>query len=232
MRSEGVSFIFNTPNAESWPGYRALGWRSVGRVPLLVRPTALLPGGLARRATRSRVATAFSLDGLPYASALLDEASLGPILQAEAGTRGEHYYRTLRTPSYLRWRYDEVPDFDYRAVWDSEGTDGAAVIFTTRLRRGMREVKLCEILLGEGDRSATLAKERIGALVRGVGADYMLAVAARGSRERAVLRECGFLPADPVAPRLVARPLSADRELPDLLRMRSWRLSLGDLEIF
>ena len=37
MRGE-VELIFNTPNEKSLPGYLKMGWQSVGRVPILVRP--------------------------------------------------------------------------------------------------------------------------------------------------------------------------------------------------
>ena len=32
-RAEGVAFVFNTPNAQSRPGYLKMGWREVGRPP-------------------------------------------------------------------------------------------------------------------------------------------------------------------------------------------------------
>ena len=38
MKSEGVAFVFNTPNATSGRGYEKLGWRMVGRPTIWVRP--------------------------------------------------------------------------------------------------------------------------------------------------------------------------------------------------
>ncbi|MGZ6956855.1 MAG: GNAT family N-acetyltransferase, partial [Acidimicrobiia bacterium] len=39
LRTEGVDFVFNTPNDQSRPGYLKMGWKVVGRLPTLVRPT-------------------------------------------------------------------------------------------------------------------------------------------------------------------------------------------------
>ncbi len=39
-RDEGVDLVFNTPNDQSRPGYLAMGWRVIGRLPLAVRPTS------------------------------------------------------------------------------------------------------------------------------------------------------------------------------------------------
>ncbi len=38
MRNEGVSFVFNTPNEQSRPGYLKMGWSDVARVPVSIRP--------------------------------------------------------------------------------------------------------------------------------------------------------------------------------------------------
>ena len=50
LRSEGVDFVFNTPNDKSRPGYLKMGWREVGRLPASVRPS-----GLRARSGRWRV---------------------------------------------------------------------------------------------------------------------------------------------------------------------------------
>src|SRR2546429_7971309 len=41
LRDEAISFVFNTPNDQSRPGYLKMGWREVGRPPIAVRPRSL-----------------------------------------------------------------------------------------------------------------------------------------------------------------------------------------------
>ena len=50
--AEGVDFVFNTPNRESMAGNLALGWATVGRVPITAHVRGLAS---ARRLRRSRV---------------------------------------------------------------------------------------------------------------------------------------------------------------------------------
>ena len=38
MQNEGVSFVYNTPNGKSMPGYLKMGWAPVTRIPLWIRP--------------------------------------------------------------------------------------------------------------------------------------------------------------------------------------------------
>ena len=35
---QGYDFIFNTPNAQSTPGYLKMGWKRWGKVPLWIHP--------------------------------------------------------------------------------------------------------------------------------------------------------------------------------------------------
>jgi GNAT superfamily N-acetyltransferase len=53
LMSEGVDFVFNTPNEKSRPGYLKMGWHVVGRLPVLARPRSI---GRLGRLAHSRVA--------------------------------------------------------------------------------------------------------------------------------------------------------------------------------
>jgi GNAT superfamily N-acetyltransferase len=41
LATEGIEFVFNTPNDQSRPGYLKMGWQVVGQLPTAVRPTRL-----------------------------------------------------------------------------------------------------------------------------------------------------------------------------------------------
>lgn len=246
LRAEGVALIFNTPNPESRAGYLAMGWRSLGRVPLLVRPrrTARLFGALLRRrgGEPGRVATPRRPAATEPVSGLLDEPALDRFL---AGL-GDHVPRlhTPRSGRYLRWRYGELPaartadgePSGYGALWRLEGDGGAAVIARARERGGLLEVALCELLVGSGggggERGERVAAELVDKIVRGSGADYLVAIAARGTPERRALAAAGFLPAGRRGPHLVVRELTTPPPPVEPDRWPGWRLSVGDLELF
>src|SRR6185437_15816508 len=60
LRADGVSFIFNTPNRLSKPGYLKMGWRPVTRLPLWIR--FFRPFGMAMSFIRKVDAVSVSKD--------------------------------------------------------------------------------------------------------------------------------------------------------------------------
>jgi len=235
VRDEGATLIFNTPNAHSRAGYLAMGWRSVGRVPLLVRP--LRPGRLAAamlRGARSGAAAAppRALAGTAPVADLLGNPGAGGFL---AGLwNGEPRLHTPRTAAYLRWRYAEPPAdaLPYGALWHSEGDAGAVVIARERVRRGLTGIVLSEVLVRGGERGERAATKLVGKIAARSGADYLVAIAARGTSERRALRAAGLLPVGRRGPHLTVRELSP---LPTAIVPTSWhgwRLGAGDLELF
>jgi hypothetical protein len=102
LTAEGVDFVFNTPNANSRPGYLRMGWSEVGRLPLVVRVAGVASMVRMREsrvpAQRAPIATGAGT----AASELLADPRLPGLLDALAPPRG---LRTARTAEYLRWRY-------------------------------------------------------------------------------------------------------------------------------
>lgn len=237
LAREGGRFVFNTPNRRSLPGYLALGWRLVGRVPLLVylrRPVRMAAAALGR----SGAGGSAPLDGeeLSRIPVLLEAlAGAGWDDLGDATDEDDRQDDRLRTPlsaEYLRWRYDAVPGYRYRALHETNRKGVAALIFHRRRRTGLEEVKISEVLMRGGSRGREMAADLLAWLARTVEADYLVAVAAHGTAERQVLRGAGFLPARLVGPRLVTRALAPLDGTADPAAATGWRCSLGDLELF
>ena len=122
LRVGGESFVFNTPNERSRPGYLKMGWTALGRLPAEVRMTSLTS---TVRMLRSRVAAGrWSLpSALGHdASDVLADPELEELLQVLPPPRGLH---TRLTPAYLRWRYGFEP-LAYRALTVSDGVAEAS----------------------------------------------------------------------------------------------------------
>lgn len=229
LQADGsATFVFNTPNDRSRPGYLKMGWSQVGRVSLWVRPRrpwrmlrSLLGG--ATEDERDEPKTAF-----PSVGRFLDRPGVDTFLATPGAD--DRRLSTRRSSDYLRWRYAEIPGFDYRAAW-SEEEDGGAVIFRVRRRGDLRELRLCETLVGPGRSAPRRAGALIRKLVHDMPVDYAVAMGAAGTLERRALLAAGFVPAPRSGPILTVRPLYALPE-PDPLQRSSWRLSIGDLELF
>ena len=222
LRAE-ADLIFNTPNDKSLPGYLKMGWRRVADVPIRVRvrrPIRFL------RHVRTRhdpaVSAARVKEPAPSIDAAWSEAA------ALASWRDGHRLATERDEAYLRWRYADAPLLPYRAVEEREGDDlrGAAV-YRVRTRGRLREATVVELLVRRGDREC--ASRLLRQVVRQADVDHLTCSFPSGSVQATAAARTGFLPS-PEGLTLVANPL---REMTvDLWSLRSWALSLGDLEVF
>jgi len=222
-----ADLVFNTPNNASRPGYLKLGWLDVGRVPVAIRIRR--PVRFARGLRRPSPHPAASPEvGAPPAAQVLDQGVevTGLLAEIPADRRRLH---TRRDVGYLRWRYGEAPLLDYRAVVEREaGRLRGMALFRVRPRGGLWEATVAEVLVPPGDRRTA------GRLLRGVAraaaVDHLAIHAPAGGLGSAAMAGAGFLPA-PGGISFLVRPLRPGLD-PDPIDLRSWSLTLGDLEVF
>jgi GNAT superfamily N-acetyltransferase len=221
-----ADFIFNTPNEKSLPGYLKMGWQVVGRVPIRIRVRR--PIRFATRARSWRSATELGdvpPVGAAPAAELLDERIDGLLVDCER-PRG---IATPRDGMYLRWRFGSAPLLDYRALTTaSRGHVEGLAVFRVRPRGALAEATVSETIVRPGGRRAATK------LLRGVGAssrvDHVACSFPPGSSPDMATRRVGSFRA-PGGLTLVVNTLGHDLE-PDPRDLRSWSLSLGDLEVF
>jgi GNAT superfamily N-acetyltransferase len=233
---DGVHLIFNTPNPASMAGYLKLGWGAVGHPRLLVRvlnvPRMVIGvlQGRRQRITETEIATFFRTPTRSVEELLAREERVAAILRLDDGLCRDGI-RTERSGEFLRWRYVDAPSLKYFALWTGKSPVTGALIFRPNIRRGLREIMLCEFLVGYG--AAPEVRALITTLARSVRADYIVAAATPGTEHWGLLRRSGFIPLpERAGPNFVAYPLNWPTEAPDPHVLAHWRLSLGDLEIF
>jgi GNAT superfamily N-acetyltransferase len=226
MQREGVSFIYNTPNAKSMPGYLKMGWALVARIPLWVRP--LRPSRLARRVLGHTPAQPPTLSHLDTVARLLSDSRL-PEFLSDVALRDDRLH-TARTPNYLRWRYGENPRLSYWGRFETVGDAGALIIVRSRVRGRLREVTISDLLVTPTSRGVQIGRAVVSDVVRSCDSDYVAVCAARRTAERSVLARAGFLPMPHLGPHFTARRLNPIGLDPS--RWVNWRCSIGDLELF
>lgn len=234
VTDEGVHLIFNTPNEKSRPGYLKMGWKAVGRISPFVRP--LRPIRLIRSISAlsnpTQPVDLNGSDGGDFDGARAFFSRVGvearPVLQATADDR----LGTDRTLAYLRWRYGASPGIGYRVAAELGPAASALIVFRVVMRGRLRELRICELLAAGDDGSQRTARRLLRNVCTKTEADFVSAMAGRGTPEQRVLLRTGFLPAIRLGPIMTVRPLNAVPDLPDPLARRSWRLSIGDLELF
>jgi GNAT superfamily N-acetyltransferase len=228
-RADGVDLVFNTPNQYSLPGYLKLGWTHVGHPRLLVR--IVRPGAIVRTLIRSRLRHGARPDAPvpegPGDMLFTGAEGLDSLIEADDRLLADGI-RTDRSAAFFAWRYARAHSLRYYACAAGTGPGRVAAIFRLNRRRGLREIMVCELLLGGAYADIAPVVRRI---TEAVEADYLVAHAAGGSAHERALRRAGFLPVPRVGPHLTVRPLrDEDRRSYETLAV--WRLSLGDLEVF
>ena len=208
LRAEGVDLIFNTPNANSRPGYLRMGWVDAGQLTptFRLRPSRAIT--FLRGLGAASLWTEPSTFGSPAAEAFEDEKQWRSLLEREHATTA---LATDRSLDFLRWRYGS-PLLAYRV----KSTIGAAVVFRMRQRGELLEATICD-LFGD-DRAAH--RRLIRAIRAETGADVSMYIGPE--------RGLGLFRYPGGGRRLAYRPLTDE---PDL-REPSWALTMGDVEIF
>ena len=203
MSAAGISFVFNTPNDQSRPGYLKMGWRLEGRVPVKVRPRSLV--ALVRTVRARQPAEAWSLPttvGEPIDS----------VADHLATTRGPNgHLVTDRSPAFLRWRYAGCPEVGSVAVPAGDG----AVLVRYRTRGPAVECTVGDVVGPVSSRGAGSALRRA---VRLQPADYALAAAGSPIGGMVEVARLG--------------PVLARRDVSPGASQLPLDLSLGDVELF
>jgi GNAT superfamily N-acetyltransferase len=214
----GDRLVFNTPNRQSGAGYLEMGWKTLGKV----RLRAYLPRPLAALAAPAHSEGAWEpkLDLEPV-SALLEWPGLESVLAAHDSAADDRLHTPL-SEHYLDWRYVRVPELRYGCLFDSRRGARVALVLRGRSRGTLRELRLTEVLTdGEPAKVSRLVREMVRELCSASGADYVVADAAAPVPGLALR----------AGPTFMVRPLGEPTR-PDPTARESWRLSIGDLEVF
>lgn len=217
MAAEGVDFVFNTPNANSRPGYLKMGWTQLGRLPVAARATSV---AALRRMVSSRVPaerwSAPSTAGRPA----LDVLESPGIEALVAALSPSSRLRTDRSPAFLRWRYGFAP-LGYRAVTISSDPEEGIAVFRLRRRGAALECALCDLLVPAGNASAR--RKLLREVTKRCEADYVIRIGGE------IAERPGFVRVPGQGPILTWRGLGAHAPGGEL---RDWDLALGDVELF
>ncbi|MCI5104206.1 MAG: GNAT family N-acetyltransferase [Algiphilus sp.] len=225
LAAQGVSQVFNTPNAKSGAGYLTMGWRPITTLYAAIRPQGVsglaklvMSGQEQRKSSASsessslRTAGEMSLELAGQLSGFLKERS------------GE--LQTDWWPEVLLWRFGQCPVADYRLVED----DGAlAAIVRLNRRKRWREAVIS--LLNPRLRSPMAAIRRIPREER-KHVDYWVWRSANPQMGFWGHAAAGFLRPPMAIMNLYHRPMAlTDHQLSQVQQPDHWCLEFGDLEL-
>jgi hypothetical protein len=143
-----------------------------------------------------------------------------------------------RTGAYLRWRYETMPNGNYR--FTELRLDGELVgllVAQVGKRFGMPCAALMELLADETrcpEAGPVLLNHALGSLGR-EGALFVMAIAARGSGTESALTRAGYRPvprAVPRQPKVVIKTMGDASATPVDLVGAPWAFTWGDVDVF
>jgi GNAT superfamily N-acetyltransferase len=223
-----ADLVFNTPNEKSLPGYLKLGWQAVGDVSVSVRVRRPVRFARGFRAAKSEmVGPRPTVKAEPAADILADGERVEALLAA-ARPEGDRL-RTPRDLRYLRWRYGSAPLLDYRGIREERnGRLLGLALFRLGPRGKLWETRVSEVIFAP--ESPGTARRLLARVARAAAVDHLTCSFPGGTTAAGAARRAGFIRA-PRGMTLVVNPLRQGL-VPDPSDLRSWALSLGDLEVF
>lgn len=202
-KERGDHFVFNTPNAQSKPGYLKMGWEEVGKLKVHLRPLNLF-------SSKNIDTTTYEVSGK------LDDC--GELLNS--------YYRDLKasyrlfTPkdkAYIKWRYLNNRLQGYKVVLHKEHFIAGYV----KPRGKFSEFRLAEAIFSPGGEKA--AKSALLKLAKSSGATVLSI-----SPDAGIHFKTGIT--GHFGPTLTYKSITLSQI--QFLDLNLWNYSLGDLELF
>ncbi|KAA0231858.1 GNAT family N-acetyltransferase [candidate division KSB1 bacterium] len=236
LKQEGVDLIFNTPNAQSLPGYLKMGWQVVAKWPLYIR--VLKPIRMLSRRFKSIPASqqiikfeAFFAPGIMTWQAFAERygEDISKLVVNWEQQRRQTGLRTFRDFNYIQWRYGQHPHLTYGFYAFEHGDRLAGfAILRPNWRYGWQEIVLTELFLQQAD--IKLGRSFLKHLIKQLRGDYLVTHFSAPTFEKALLRRAGFLKVPKQGMTFTVNPLSVRSQ--SALAAAAWDLTLGDLEIF
>jgi GNAT superfamily N-acetyltransferase len=203
LEMEGATFIFNTPNQQSLPGYVKMGWKKWGRVPVHFYPS------LAIKKTSS-----FDFELMDDFSSLNDLCQHWNQLLSSLGK-----LFTPKSQDYLEWRYKDNPIIDY-VIHAEKDIFIAGYI---KKRKYFNELRICEWMADPG---LKCNKKIFSAFVQKIKSHNKVDVITLSEANAWLFGLPGLnLPVGPV---LTIKNLQSEVKIPGL---GAWSPALGDLEL-
>jgi N-acetylglutamate synthase-like GNAT family acetyltransferase len=226
-KQQGIHFVFNTPNDQSRPGYLKMGWVQQGRMPLKFK--VLNPIGLAYNlAFKKGKSGSAAEDPTPEQSW---DPRVFSLMDNFAGNTDQ--LNTVLSTSYIRWRYANNPLFRYNYFTDFENF---LLIGRIKPHSFTRELRLVDCMLFNSATTNRRINSRISKVVLPYCKKNKIQVISFSGQQyqshQSALNWMGIIPVQNRGPIVTVRDLNMNERFPELLDIKNWGYSLGDMELF
>ena len=207
MEKEGIDFIYNTPNADSLPGYLKMGWEKWGKLPLK----------LNFHFSQGKNNLPINPESWSKIKNIVDK-----IEQEKLALAG---LNTHLLPGYLAWRYRDCPLFPYHFI-----SDGESYVLFYRIKEGKmgRELRIADFFTCRelSKKEKNEVRKKLKDAEKLAAARFTSYSGLKYANQK--ILDLGILPIIPMGPIVTLRQVNPLFNPLD----QNWNWSLGDLEVF
>jgi hypothetical protein len=209
---EGFDFIFNSPNAQSTPGYIKMGWELWGRMPIWLH---------------IRV---FNFKFKPQVFDSYAEQLQRADLNAIPFTSSLDGLMTPPTASFLAWRYRDCPVKKYALHVSGNPGNRLWLFFTVKKNKLGMELRICHSFFEQTVSYNRLMKAAVH-LSNDLGCRFVTLSGLHEANHLQTLYH-GFFSFQSKSVQLTIRRLANDGLYQDLKTKNNWFPETGDIELF
>lgn len=220
---KNIDFVFNTPNANSLPGYKKMGWKELGKMDLYVRSTNLYCL-IKNRLVQSNLQQDKILKTHEYMN--ISQVELEYLVN-QWSKESLHIFKKDITIDYLKWRYADCPAYKYGF---SSIKNGKGLIIFRVLKKGrIRELRICDAFVLDNEEYKDFSS-CIGKLLRIYNCDVATLTIGAMEGLKVIAKKSLFFNIGNKG--LVFTLKSLNVNIDEYLDYRKWGWSSGDIEIF
>ncbi|WP_224999064.1 GNAT family N-acetyltransferase [Cesiribacter sp. SM1] len=215
--SEPPSFIYNTPNNASKPGYLKMGWQVLGK--------PVVFGSLTLQHSRYAM---LRFERFQEALQALDFNALPSDYSLDVNQGLIHVNHSL---DYYKWRYQSIPEIPYGS-YRYEGSEGEILLFFhLKNRKYFHELRISDALWLSGKPQRQLLMQAAHKLAARLGTPFISLVSKDPVNlwERINYRMFSL---QKLAPELTVREVNSQELLALVSDINNWSFTMGDLELF
>jgi len=206
-KEQGDSFIFNTPNTQSLPGYLKMGWEEVDKLKIRIIPTNPLNWLNVKQTGHYKINNNIS-----------DSQIAGLISKYNNLKAEENKLFTLKSPEYLSWRYENNPLQKYEVNGDEDFYLAGYI----KEHKYIKELRITEHIYSN-DSGLQKINKTVKEISKKFGAHIITSTGLSS----------GFGFSGNYGPVLTMRNVNLDLNFNrELLQLNNWSYTLGDLELF
>ena len=207
-KKNGDHFIFNTPNSQSLPGYLKMDWKKVNKLKIHLAP--INPIYFIRTKKSHQYTIQKNSRGNSFDDLITD-------FNAINASRSELF--TTKSAAYLEWRYENNPLQKY----DVRSNDDFYLATYIKKHKNFNELRIVEQIFINDNGSRSLNAE-----IKNLTKNLKVHVITSSKKQGTLLGLSSNL-----GPILTLRNLNLNEGInKNLLDLKNWNYSIGDLELF